>query len=118
MFHKEGRFDDAHTHIAHAKSHTVNDMYLLGCVVELQAMFWFKQKSLEKAKAETLHAIALYERIGATQDIERCRQLLQLIEKKKATNDGKYPEIILFHIPIYHSFLSQGPGGHRGGHIS
>ena len=82
LFHKQGRFDEAHTHIAHAKSHTINNIYLLGHVVELQGRFWYREQRLEKAKAVTLDAIAVYERVGATKEIERCRQLLQLIEKK------------------------------------
>ena len=82
LFHKQSKFDDVYTHIAHAKLHTLNDMYLLGRVVELEARFLYEQGSLEKAKVETLDAIAVYERIGSIQDIERCRVLLQQIEEK------------------------------------
>jgi tetratricopeptide (TPR) repeat protein len=35
VFFDEGRFDDAHTHIEHAKSHAVNDTRLLGHAMEL-----------------------------------------------------------------------------------
>ena len=39
LFFDEDRFDDAHAHIKHAKSHAINnnDPYLLADVMELQA---------------------------------------------------------------------------------
>jgi tetratricopeptide (TPR) repeat protein len=116
LFHNQGSFDDAHKHIAHAKSHTTNDVYRLGRVVELQARFWYRQKSLEKAKAEILYAISVYEKIGAIWKIKGCEELLQLIEKR-AMNCGKHPEFVLPCIPIYHPFLSQGPKSHGDNHI-
>jgi hypothetical protein len=56
VFHKEGRFGDAHAHIECAKSHAVNDPFLLGRAMEQQAEFWYKEGKLEEAKSEVLCA--------------------------------------------------------------
>jgi tetratricopeptide (TPR) repeat protein len=77
----KGRFDDAHTHIEHAKSHAINDAYGMCRVVELQARLWYRQQKFEEARSTTLRAIDVLERLGATMDVERCRDLLQDIEK-------------------------------------
>lgn len=61
----QGRFNDAYTHIGHAKSHVVNDMYYLGCTIELQAGFLYTQHRLGKAKSGALHAVEVYEKLGA-----------------------------------------------------
>ena len=103
LFHGQDRFDDAYAHIKYAKSHTVNDKYLLGCVMELQAMFQYRQKSLKEAKCEVLCAIGVHEKLGATKDLGNCRKLLQQIEE--AMNDGKLLGIVLSCMPIHHLFL-------------
>jgi tetratricopeptide (TPR) repeat protein len=77
----EGGFDDAHTHIEHAKSHAVNDAYHLGRMVEQQAWFWYRQRKFEEAKSAVLHGAGVYERLGATQDLEECRDLLRRIDQ-------------------------------------
>jgi tetratricopeptide (TPR) repeat protein len=41
LFSEESKFDDAHAHIEQAKSHVVNDAYLLGRATELQAQIWY-----------------------------------------------------------------------------
>jgi len=94
LFHGQGRFDDADTHIKCAKSHTINDKYLLGCVMDQQARFWYNQQSLKEAKSEALCAVGVYEKLGATKNLENCRKLLQQIEE--AMNDGKLLEIMVF----------------------
>jgi tetratricopeptide (TPR) repeat protein len=78
----EGRFDDAHIHIELAKSHAVHDPYRLGRVVEQQAWFWYRQGKVEEAKSTASHAADVYERFGATKDVEDCRDLLQMIEEE------------------------------------
>ena len=82
LFRDEGRFDDAHTHIKHAKSHAVNSPYNLGCATEQQAWVWYKQCKLEEARSEALRAADVYEKLGAAKDVENCRKLLQRIQKK------------------------------------
>ena len=39
LFSEEGEFDEAHAHIEHAKSYTINDIYHLGRAMHLRADF-------------------------------------------------------------------------------
>jgi len=82
LFLDEGRFDDAHAHVERAKPHAVNDAYFLGRAMELQARVWSKQHRLGEAGSEASRAADAYEKLGATQDAERCRGLLQHIQEK------------------------------------
>ena len=82
LFIKQGRFDEAHTHTERARSHAVDNAYHLGWVTELQARVWYGQHMLEKAKSEALHAVEVFERLGATKEIEDCRRLLRKIESR------------------------------------
>ena len=77
----KGRFDDARSHIEHAKFHAINDAYRLGHVVEQQARFWYMQQEFEEARSAASHAADVYERFEATKDLERCRALLQSLKK-------------------------------------
>jgi hypothetical protein len=83
LFCGEGRFDDARVHIEHATSHTVNNTYLLGWVVELQAWFWYKQRKFEEARSTASRAADVFERLGATKKVEDCRALLRRIESER-----------------------------------
>jgi tetratricopeptide (TPR) repeat protein len=83
LFSKEGRFDEAHAHIERAKSHTVNDTYNLGRTMGLHAQVWYAQHRLEEATAEALCAADVFERLGATTDVEGCKKFLQRIEAKR-----------------------------------
>jgi tetratricopeptide (TPR) repeat protein len=85
LFRDEGRLDDAHAHIELAKSHTVNSTQNLGNAMELQARVLYEQHRLEEAKSEVLLATQVYERLGAAKKVERCRKLLQDIEKELGT---------------------------------
>jgi len=76
----ESRFDDAQSHIEHAKLHVIDNEYYLGRVTELQAMLWNGQERYREAKSEVLRAIEIYGKLGATRDLEDCRGLLQRIE--------------------------------------
>jgi len=82
LFSEEERFDDAHTHIENAKSHTASGTYNLGRAMQLQANLWYDQDMFEKARSGALHAADIYEKFGAAQDLERCRELLQWIDEK------------------------------------
>jgi tetratricopeptide (TPR) repeat protein len=77
----EGRFDDAHAHIEHAKSYAVNDAHRLCRMVEQQALIWYAQRNFEEARSAVSHAADVYERLGATQDLEECRDLLRRIDQ-------------------------------------
>ena len=82
LFCDQGRFNDAHSHIEHAKSHAANDPYKMGRAVELQAGVWFKQCRFEEARLEAQCARDIYEKIGAAKDVEDCIVLLQAIQKE------------------------------------
>jgi tetratricopeptide (TPR) repeat protein len=81
MFSGKGMFDDAHAHIEHAKSYTVNNTYLLGRAMEQQAWFWFWQERYEEARSAASHIADVFEGLGATKDAERSRTLLRKIEQ-------------------------------------
>lgn len=82
LFFDEHRPDDAHAHVERSKSHSINYPYLLGRAIHLQARFWYDQHKLEEAKSEALRAAEVYERIGATKDVEDCRGILRDVETK------------------------------------
>ena len=77
LFQKEREYDVAHAHIKQAKLFGVNDVYCLGRVMQLQANLWYSQHRLEDAKSEALHALEIYESLGAAGDMQICRELLQ-----------------------------------------
>ena len=81
LFFDRNRFDDAHAHVERAKSHAIDDSYLLGCAMELQAGFWYAERRFKEAKSGALRAANAYEGIGATMDVEDCRRLLRDIEE-------------------------------------
>jgi len=106
LFLDEGGFDDAHAHAEHAKSHTFDDAYYLGRAMELQAEIWYTQYRLEEARTEVLRAADIYEMLGATNDVEDCRELLRRIEKKLngPIASGEFPQMVLFPARIHFSF--------------
>ena len=85
LFREEGRFDDAQTHVEHAKPHMGNNAYLLGRLTEEQAMVWHKQRRLGEARSEAIRAAEIFEKLGAARDAGRCRELLHDIEKELNT---------------------------------
>jgi len=93
LFFDGGRFDDAHIWVERAKSYAADDdAYLLGRSVKLQAGFWHKQRRLEEAESEALQAVDLFEKLGASWDLEKSRELLWDIQKEMsdlvATNES------------------------------
>ena len=102
LFSGEKMFDDAHTHVEHAKSHAVDDLYNLGRAMELQAGFWYEEHRLEEAKSGALRAADVYEGIGATKDVEDCRALLWKIgkEMEKLVAFGELLEPIPLPAPV------------------
>ena len=85
LFFGQNRFDDAHAHVERAKQHTTNLPLFLGHVMKLQAKIWRKERRFEEAKSGALHAVDVYEKLGATADVERCRATLRNIEKEMET---------------------------------
>jgi len=82
LFFYEGRFDEAHAHVEHAKLHAANsnDTYLLARTTELQAWVWHGQHRLEEAKSEALRAADAFEELGAADDVESVTELLRQID--------------------------------------
>jgi len=81
--YQAGRFDDVNVYIEHAKSYTVGSLYYYqGYVMEMQAKTWYQQDRLEEAKSKALDAIDAFERAGATQSEQQCRETLRMIKAK------------------------------------
>ena len=93
LFSDQARFDDAHAHIERAKSHAVDGAYNLGLAMELKARFWYRQHMFEEAKLEALRAVGSYEKVGATKELTRCRELLEEIDE--SDSDGELLETML-----------------------
>ena len=81
LFLEEGRFEDAQVHAERARLRASNHTYSLGRAMEVQAELWYKQDRVEGAKSEALRAVDVYEKLGATNDLKRCRGFLQRIEE-------------------------------------
>ena len=102
LFLDRANFDAVHTHIKQCKSHTVDDAYKLGCVMRLQAYVWWRQCRLEEAKSEVSRAAEVFEKLGAGQDLERCRIILQDIQEEMSDlvatcepdSDGEVPQTV------------------------
>ena len=81
LFSDEDEFDEVHAHIELAKSHAVDDPYLLGRAMHLQADVWYQQRRLEDAKLGATRALEIYEKSGAEYDARSCMEFLQEIER-------------------------------------
>jgi len=82
LFFREGRFSDAQNHIERAKTHTANYTYYLGIIAMMQATLWCEQGRLGEAKSEALRAAEVFEKLGAAEVLEECRDLLRDIERR------------------------------------
>ena len=82
LFRAEGKFDDAHAHIEHAKLHAANNGYFLGRATEQQARTWYRQRRLEEARSEALRAADIYKKFGVTSGVEDCDKLLLHIQER------------------------------------
>ena len=91
LFLKECEFDKTHIHLEQAESHAVTHPYNMGRAAELQATAWFRQNRLKEAMSEALRASKTFGKLGASNDLEECRVLLQSIEgamKRQSTSDN------------------------------
>ena len=105
LFFDQGRFDDAQAHVDRAKSHAVDDEYTLGRAMEMQALVWYYRGRVEEARSEALRAADIYERLGATMALKRCRGHLQRIEAKL---DSEFLQILRFPACINFPFQARG----------
>ena len=85
LFLGENMFDDAQVHVERVKSHATNSPYNLGHAMYLQARIWFREGKLEEANSEVLRAADVFEKLGATEDLEYCRGALRMIERGMKT---------------------------------
>ena len=117
LFRDQGELGDANAHVKQAKSYTADDAYNLGRGMELQAQIWYGQQRLEDARLETLGTLEIFERLGAANDVGRCRWFLQLIEEAmgsqlsvKSDSGGEFwghenfphPYVDLFHLSTWY----------------
>ena len=106
----EKMFTSAHIHIEHAKSHAVHDPYLMGRVMGLQARIFYEECRFEEAKSEALHAVDVFEKLGAMDNVEYCRAILQDIEALTASGisdvNGELLETVLLPSPNDRPFLA------------
>jgi len=92
VFFGQGRFDDAHAHIGHAKLYAVRYPHELCSAMKKQAEFWYQEGRIAEAKSEVLCALSGFEKLGAAKDVEDCMELLQVIEMKQlAVSDDPDP---------------------------
>ena len=98
LFARAGKFDDAHTHIEHTKLHATNsnDEYFLAQATKVQALFWHIQHRFEEAKSEALHALNVFDKLGASNNAEEVRGLLRQINRDASELDdsGKLLETV------------------------
>ena len=80
LFQDESRFDDAYSHLEHAKSLAVNDPYKMGRAVGLQAGVLCMQHEFKEARLGARSARDIYKKLGAAKDVERCREFLRDIQ--------------------------------------
>ena len=120
LFFCQGRFDDSRAQVEHAKSLVVNDMYLMGRAMDLQALFLCKQGRFGEARSEASCAIDAYEKVGAARDLEPCRDLLRGIEKEMEVSitsgepefNSELPDTALLLTRVNIHFQAQGPRQH------
>lgn len=89
LFLGDSRFDDAQAHVADAKSHVVDDAFRLGRVMGLQAAIWCGEGKYEEARSEVLGATAIFKKLGAARELERCGEFLRTIEMRELAGPGE-----------------------------
>ena len=82
LFFDEDRFEDAQAHIECCRLHAVDDPYLPGHTMELESEFWYRQRRFEEAESEISRAAEVFEKLGADQDLKRCKRFLQEIQEE------------------------------------
>ena len=88
LFSDKGKFEDAQTHVEHAKSHAADDPYLLAYAMDHQARVWDRQRRFEEARSEALCSLDMFEKLGATHNAEVTRGLLQQIDARRTGQPG------------------------------
>ena len=81
LFRGMDDFNMAHAHSEQARSYAVDNSYLLGRGILLQAQIYYGQHRLEDSASEALRALEIFEGLGAQGDVETCKGLLRDIEQ-------------------------------------
>ena len=81
LFLSGSNFNNAQSHVEQAKSHAAESRYRLGRAMEIQAGILYEQLNLEAAASELLGALEIFEKLGATKEAGRCRDLLRAKEE-------------------------------------
>jgi tetratricopeptide (TPR) repeat protein len=79
LFRNEDKYDQANAHIKQAKPHAVDNIYWLGRAMSMQAGVWYREHKLEDAQSEALHALKIFEELGAVKEAGFWRELLGMI---------------------------------------
>jgi tetratricopeptide (TPR) repeat protein len=88
LFLDRDEFDKAQVHIEQARSYATEDKHILGWATEMQARIWFRQHKLKDATSEVLHAIEIFEKLGAAGHAVNSRGLLGEIERAIQRRSG------------------------------
>ena len=81
LYIKRRKLTDARTHSDHAKSHAGNDMHRLGRAFYVSACVLFEQARYMEVVSEVSRALAIFEKLGATDLAGEARQLLEETQK-------------------------------------
>ena len=81
LFFRKRRIDDAHAHITQAKLESRDYPLDRGHATVMNATFLHNQFKLGEARSEALQAADIYEKLGDTGDLERCRERLGRIDE-------------------------------------
>ena len=84
LYCEQGKFEEAQTHLEHAKSHAADDALFLALVTNEQARVFCRQHRFGEARSEALRALDAYEKLRATADAEVARQNLEWIDAEEA----------------------------------
>ena len=113
-FLDKDKFDDSYAHIEQAKSRVLDDPYRLGRVTDLQAVVLYRHGRLEEARSKAMHALGLYEKVGASEELRSCGASLQNIERamdsgatfSESDSDGELLEKVSCSMPTDSPFFS------------
>ena len=120
LFSGEKRFNDAHAHIEHAKSHAINRPHSLAHMMRAEAQVWKEEGRFEEAKSGVLRAIDAFEKLGKTKDAEGCRGDLRTLEEamnkpaasREHNSNGEFLETMLLPTPVDSPPLVSGTRHH------
>ena len=109
LFLNKNKLDDTLNHVKRAESHAINDTYLLGRVMQVQARIWWAECRFEEVKSGFLLVADAFEKLGAAKDVEYCRAILRQMEEEmrvepavsgESNSNGEFLETALLAILI------------------